>query len=383
MTFSTSSKSCSYLVYIVVVVAVSYLSRCPSTDAWSTTPPKSNNKKIEAPSSSSLSKTSSLSSSDRRRQFLSFVVGGCTASSILLPTTTDSANAVTRAIGGAEEACRAAGNCLEIGELDGAVGWTWGAADRCDATDPKCGPDGKLLDDVPQGEPIPTLTNKITDIIQMTFSIGKTESFSIKLGLYGEDAPRSVEQFIRFMTTGLVTTSSLTLESGMGIRSTPVSMSKGGVLGYIVPNQRLEFGIPSQAYAYAKSRGLSKAGDDFLPQPKPQKIENEISVRKHDVAGLLSIPSKGIGYGGTGFESDDECYESSFEITGSNDVTNMDKEGRRVIGQVIDEPSMASLARLVSLPTKKGFKGVIPGQNVGPPLIKVTISDISILPTTK
>ena len=373
MAFSTPTLS--YLTFVYFVIVVCYLSRCPPTSAWSTPSPNNaaNGNKIDA-------STLPTSSSSARRQFLSFVVGGCTASSMLL-TSPPSATAVTRAIGGAEEACRAAGNCLEIGELDGAVGWTWGAADRCDATDPKCGPDGKLLDEIPQGEPVPTITNKITDIIQMTFQIGKTESFSIKLGLYGEDAPKSVEQFLKFMTTGLITTSSLTFESGMGVRSTPVSMSKGGILGTIVPNQRLDFGIPSQANAYARTRGLSKAGEDFLPQPKPTKIEDEISVRNHDVAGLLSIPSKGIGYGGTGFESDDECFESSFEITGSRDVANMDKEGRRVIGQVVDEQSMASLARLVSLPTKKGFKGVIPGQNVGPPLIKVTISDISIVST--
>jgi len=32
-----------------------------------------------------------------------------------------------RAVGGAEVDCRAKGNCLELGQLDGAVGWNWGA----------------------------------------------------------------------------------------------------------------------------------------------------------------------------------------------------------------------------------------------------------------
>ena len=342
-----------------------------STHAWSA---RRTFQKVHVDKNNALS--SLEESSSCRRQFLSFVVGGCT-SSLLLPTSP--ATAVTRAIGGAEEACRAAGNCLEIGELDGAVGWTWGAADRCDATDPRCGPDGKLLDDIPTGEPVPVANSKITDAVEISFVIGRTESFSLRLGLYGDDASASVKQFLEFLTDGLTTTSSLTFENGMGIRAVPVAMSRGGVLGQIVPSQRLDFGVPSQAAAYARSKGLSKAGDEFLPQPRPKKIEDEASIRKHDVAGLLSVPGKGIGYGGSGFETDDECYESAFEITGTA-VPQMDKEGRRVIGQVLDQQSMAALARLTSLPTKKGFKGVIPGQNVGPPLIKVAISGISILP---
>ena len=41
------------------------------------------------------------------------------SSLIMMPS---SSSAVTRAIGGAEEECRAAGNCLETGEWDGAIG---------------------------------------------------------------------------------------------------------------------------------------------------------------------------------------------------------------------------------------------------------------------
>jgi hypothetical protein len=56
----------------------------------------------------------------------------------------------------------------------------------------------------------------------------------------------------------------------------------------------------------------------------------------------------------------------------------MDKEGRKVIGQVMDQPSMAFLARLAKLPTNKGLKGVIPGLNFGPPLLKVSVTDIDV-----
>jgi cyclophilin family peptidyl-prolyl cis-trans isomerase len=226
------------------------------------------------------------------------------------------------------------------------------------------------------GDPIPEISNKITQVVELTFGIGRAESNVVRLGLYGDDAPESVQQFLQFVTRGLRTTSNLAFENGMGVQSVPVSLTQGGILGQIVPGQRLDFGIPSQAAAYSRSKGLSKAGDDFLPQPKPNEIK-EPAFRKHDVAGLLSIPGKGIGYGGLGFESDDECFESSFQIT-ATPVPAMDKEGRRVIGQVLDQESMSNLARLASLPTKKGFKGVIPGQNSGPPLLKVTLTDVDV-----
>jgi hypothetical protein len=158
-------------------------------------------------------------------------------------------------------------------------------------------------------------------------------------------------------------------------------MIRGGTLGQIVPGQRLDFGVPLQSAAYARSKGMSKAGDNFVPQPRPKELKEVPALRNHDAAGLVSLPKKGLGYGGTGFESEDECFESAFQITASS-VPSMDKD-RRVIGQLIDQTSMANLARLVSLPTKKGFRGVIPGQNSGPPLLKVTLIDIDIQTTSK
>ena len=311
-------------------------------------------------------------SESSRRTFLS-----ASATGFVLVVLPETSNAVTRAIGGAEEKCRAAGNCLEIGEWDGAVGWTWGGKDRCDATDRRCGPDGQLRDTVPSGDPVPEVTNKITHIVEMDFNIGRDESGTIRIGLYGDDSPSRVEQFLSLVTTGLRTISDSVFENGIGVLSVPVSINRGGVLGQIVPGQKLDFGIPSQSAAYARSRGLSKVGGEFMPQPRPKPMNaDDPAVRKHDVAGLLSVPGKGIGFGGTGFETDDECFESSFQLT-TQAVPSMDKEGRRVIGQVLDQESMANLARLASLPVKKGFKGVIPGQNSGPPLLAVRITGIS------
>jgi hypothetical protein len=306
-----------------------------------------------------------------RRQVL---LGGLSA----LFVAPSSANAV-RAIGGAEDACRTAGNCLEIGELDGAIGWTWGSKDRCEATDPLCGPNGQLLDELPRGEPVPrTMGLKISTTVDMEFGIGTrsdAEKLTIRLGLYGTDAPESVDQFVQFVTSGLRTASDLVFENGMGVSSVPVSLSRGGIIGQIEPNCRLDIGIPSQAAAYARSKGRNKV-DDFLAQPRPKPIVQESSIRPCDAAGLLTIPLKGIGFGGIGLEPEDEAFASSFQITAA--PLNENYRSQRVIGQVIDQESMANLARLASLPTKKGFKGVIPGQNSGPPLLKVSLTGISV-----
>ena len=318
----------------------------------------------------------------KRRQMLQTLLVSATAGVSTLPLLVPPSPALAaaqRAVGGAEVDCRAAGNCLELGQLDGAVGWNWGAKDRCDAADPRCGVDGRL-GDVPTAQPVPTVVAKITHLAEIVVDVGREETGILHLGLYGEACPGSVQQMLKFLTVGISTTSSLAFENGMGIKSSPVSLLQGGKIPDIVPGKVVDFGVPSQALAYSRARGLRTAGDEFVPQgrPNPQDTQDDPFLRKHDSAGLVSVPAKGIGYGGNGFESEDEAYDSAFVIT-ADALPALDKNnGRRVIGQVIDEPSMAFLARLASLPTKKGIKGVIPGQTSGPPLLKVTIRDIDV-----
>lgn len=316
-----------------------------------------------------------------RRTFFDHVV-----SAVIIGTTTtvlgpsDAAHA-TRAVGGAEEDCRAAGNCLERGELDGALGWSWGAKDRCDAMDPRCGADGRLTTDANAVKlPVPAKPTNldITDVAEISLTIGRTEEARMRIGLYGGDAEAGVEQFLRFLSRrGLTTQSDFVIQNGIGVQTQPVSLTRGGSVVLVVPGQRISFGVPLQSTAYARSKGLTKAGEDFVPQPRPKQFADFPVLRKHDAPGLISIPSKGIGYGGTGFETDDECYESAFSITAAA-VPSLDKEDRRVIGQLMDEESMSTLSRLANLPTKKGFKGIIPGQTSGPPLLRVTLNDVEI-----
>ena len=322
-----------------------------------------------------------------RRNFLGKAAGTAAAS---LVAAAPAADAVERAVGAAESKCRQEGNCLEQGDWDGAVGWNWGGRDRCDATDPLCGPDGKLRDAPPSGAPVPDGRGlDVTDVVALRLKIGKTEEAVMWIGLYGKACPASISQFLALCTSdrvgGFATTSKLLFEEGYGAYSAPLAVERGGLLNTLYPNQRLDFGIPSQAASYAKSKNQAKAGDGFLPQPRPSAqdadvIAKEPFLRKHDGAGLLSLPSKGIGYGGTGFESEDEAYASAFQITAAQ-MQSMDKEGRRVVGQLMDAESMATLARISSLPTNKGLKGIVPGQNYGPPLTAVKVLECSTTST--
>lgn len=299
--------------------------------------------------------------------------------------------AVERAVGSGEVKCRAEGNCLQIGELDGAVGWEWGGKDRCDPSDPMCGPNGKLRTSPLVGKlvpELPTTSTVFSHVASIEISIGRNEIGTIKVGLYGNECPRSVSELIDFLSSdGLSTLDSRSQQNTIGSVSVPVSLSRGGMVTSIVPQASIDLGVPLQSNAYARSLGISKVSDTFIPQPRPNPAvtENDLYVRQHDCAGLVSIPSKGIGYGGTGFESDDEAYESAFLIT--NDAipvfdSQRKQQQRRVIGQVIDAASMSFLERLTNLPTNRGIRGVIPGQTSGPPLVKTVVHDIKIAKVT-
>lgn len=290
-----------------------------------------------------------------------------------------------RAVGSAEQKCRETNTCLQNFELDGAIGWNWGAKDRCDPSDPLCGNDGKLRNTPLIGSEVPKDDLDVTHIVTMNLLIGKgsqSESTTLKFGLFGKVFPSAVQEMIAFCGGGgLVTTSELLFDEGYGATSAPLSLQKGGAMNLLIPGERIDFGVESQGLAYAKSRGMNKLPENFIPQPRPKPLsrndETTVSPRKHDVAGLISVPKEGLGYGGTGFESEDEAYGSAFQIT-AGAVPAADKEGRKVVGRIMDQDSMAVLARLASLPTKKGIKGVIPGQNYGPPFLRVLVKDVTV-----
>ena len=263
--------------------------------------------------------------------------------------------------------------------------------ERCDATDPRCGADGVLRETRPSGKPIPKVTNKITHVVQVIIDIGerREEVGFLRFGLYGADCPRTVRTMLEFLTpigiTGAVTEQQKEdsfFENSIGIQTTPVSILNGGIVPDICPGTAVEFGVPSQKKSYARSRGLREAGSNFVPQNRPEAVslDAEPSARKHDVAGLVSIPEKGIGYatgnGNSPSAGDiDGAYGSAFLVTSEDNTSDLldTKLHRRVIGQVIDDESMEFLARLSSLPVQKKGSG-----KGNPPLLKVTILDVGV-----
>jgi len=65
---------------------------------------------------------------------------------------------------------------------------------RCDPVDQRCGADGKLLSDGEEKiriKPIPRVTNKITQVVQLVVDVGerREEGNFIRFGLYGDDCP--------------------------------------------------------------------------------------------------------------------------------------------------------------------------------------------------
>lgn len=250
------------------------------------------------------------------------------------------------------------------------------AEQRCDAEDIRCQQDGKL-GDAPSGQPIPKVTNKITHVVQIIIDVGerREEAGFIRFGLYGEECPKSTKEMLLFLTRGLSSMDEETLRNSIGLEYAPITLTESGCVPTIYSGKAVDFGVPSQAKAFAKSRGVRTAGPNFVPQNRPPAIESEGSARPHNVAGLISIPSKGIGYGGGSGSSIDEAYESAFTITA--DATPTFDGKRRVIGQVIDDPSMQFLSRLASLPVQKGkgsnSDGLPSGTLSGSPLLKVRV----------
>lgn len=366
--------------------------------------------------------------SRRQMAWLSTVYGASSGVVFLVLQPPEAANAI-QAVGSGELACREAGNCLEKGELDGALGWSWGGKNRCDATDPNCGVNGQtttttttapsssssLSSSLKKRPPAVIDPNRITHVAVLRIEIGRPDTTKnennnnyndannnvLRLGLYGNEAP--IEQILDFWSaTGLTTLSRSTagaaaqLEKGaIGQYVTaPVSLTRGGRVTWVTPGQGIEFGVPSQAVAYAKSigRGGTKVLDSFIAQPRPDPLQTYTTTPlRHKAAGLVSIPKKGLGYGGTGYESNDECFERSFLITNvdaddanKNSVSAIWDQTRLVVGQVLedddDDNSMAFLDRLCNLPTNRGsFRGILPGQIDGPPLPRVLVRDVTVM----
>ncbi len=188
-----------------------------------------------------------------RRQIMQQLITSSVVS-VLVPSQWANA-AVVQAVGSGESTCRKAGNCLEVGEWDGAVGWNWGGKDRCDPSDPLCGTDGKLRDEPLRGQPVPTPASDITHVAALQIEIGRGEVGILRLGLYGNDAPASVQQFLGFLSgEGFSVPSN---NDPIGSVTAPVSLKRGGVIDSIVPG--ITVSTTLKPYARTMLRALCRS----------------------------------------------------------------------------------------------------------------------------
>ena len=336
-----------------------------------------------------------------------------------------------RAVGSSEAKCRADGNCLEKLDVDGALGWNWGGKDRCDAfSDVNCGANGQSSSVETIIPPVPSNyynsnsnsnsnnNNKVTHVVTMEITIGKSDRQSsgiLKMGLYGESNKKSdnnnndnkdetlssisiaVQQFLDLCSAkGLITMPLDKMQyDGFEFVTSPVSFVQSLTLNHIQPFQEVQFGLTSQTLTYAKynkynTRSSSTTSIPFLPQPKPSTttttttttadiLDVTVTVPTTDktitmmTPGYIQIPKSLQLFG----KNDDEAFATYITITASSS-TPTNNNNKLVIGQLMDESSMQLLTRLASSPTQKGFKGILPGQNSGPPLVPVKVTSISI-----
>jgi len=278
------------------------------------------------------------------------------------------------AIGSAERACRERGDCLQTGNFDGALGFNWGGRDRCDARDPTCRTGGKVEGAEVDFTP-PLSAEKVTDVVEVTLSVGRDETLKVRMGLFGDKNPTAASQVLKaFSSEGLVTGGPrLAMEDGYGISSIPI-LASNAVLTYVGSKSgTVTLGLPSQGKVYAKVKNVRKAPAEFVPQPRPPPIAG-IPGEAGDL-GMVMMASKGLGYIEEGGDLD-EAFERLIELRGYGSEGGSGK-GRVAVGQLMDRESMESIYRLSTLPINKKFQGIV-GVVDGPPLVNVKVVEVEI-----
>jgi hypothetical protein len=320
-------------------------------------------------------------------------------------------------------------------DLDAMIGYRWGGADRCDAADPTCGADGKTLDAPPSLGPAPRIPEAIavTDVCSLKMTIGKYSAGSLRIGLFGKEAPlttKIIKQLCNSEYAGIKA-------AAEGIPAYddeyyPVSYEFAAAT-FVERGQRVVISQSDPEYAFCRREGgLRKPPADFRLPPRPTKsLETEMAAcleRRGMSAGgggLFGIGGIGSGGGGggsggsgeaasSGSSSADGSRSSSGSGSGSGSGgsggsgwsavdasvagfvsvprsglgtdfaltistgSGKDPQQRRamerdnvVVGVLLDDESMAVLSRLDSLAVQRAY-----GKN-GYPMLRTVVTEAS------
>ena len=172
-------------------------------------------------------------------------------------------------------------------------------------------------------EPLPPSSPKITSRASLAIAIGTAEPKMLTVGLYGDEAPKSVDLF-RGLCAG-------TLDGGLtyrGSTGTRVEPDRAIVLGHLSAGsaQEIERSIDSTGYVRSTLVNLAE-----------QYTNDDANALSHDRPGLVSM-RKGGG-------------EFEFVLTPKSNPS-LDVN-RVVIGEVIDSDSLALVRDLNTVPSRK------------------------------
>ena len=256
---------------------------------------------------------------------------------------------------------------MEKGDLDGAIGYVWGAKDRCDALGNGvilggCSDGGLTSSEGPVVHLPPVSDSKLDSTLDIAIGLGPARSeeiYPIRIGIL-----RNTDAKLRDQVKDLLSGAGF----GIGKGFIPVKLAEGGSITNVKSKQSIGIGVKSQLVGYKKQNNVRKLPDNLSLMGRVTKLSSKSSLvdTGDDFGthfGLVVAPRLGIGYGVTGSDSlvrmtvkDDELYARCFRIL--TEPESKIQRGESIVGVVIDDGGDGMvITKMSSLPLSKGLFG--------------------------